>query len=110
MMMYEREDINEILLNNARAMLHQQMRKKWRRKSKIGKRERKNKKERTTDAPVVVVVPRGIFPFPFQRRALLRSRDPHTNVLVLVVIIVVLVLLFCIIMWSVVSSITNKTD
>ena len=27
-------------------MLHQQMRKKWRRKSKIGKRERKNKKER----------------------------------------------------------------
>jgi hypothetical protein len=27
MMMYEREDINEILLNNARAMLHQQTRK-----------------------------------------------------------------------------------
>ena len=67
------------------------MRKKWRRKSKIGKRERKNKKERTTDAPVVVVVvPRGIFPFPFQRRALLRSRDPH-NVLVLVVIIAVII-------------------
>ena len=85
-------------------------RKKWRRKSKIGKRERKNKKDRTTDAPVVVVVPRGIFPFPFQRRALLRSRDPHNNVLVLVVIIVVLLLLFYIIMWSVVSSITNKTD
>ena len=66
------------------------MRKKWRRKSKIGKRERKNKKDRTTDAPVVVVVPRGIFPFPFQRRALLRSRDPH-NVLVLVVIIAVII-------------------
>lgn len=65
--------------------------KQWRRKSKIGKRERKNKKERTTDAPVVVVVPRGIFPFPFQRRALLRSRDPHNNVLVLVVIIVVII-------------------
>ena len=59
---------------------------------KIGKRERKNKKERTTDAPVVVVVPRGIFPFPFQRRALLRSRDPHNNVLVLVVIIVVIII------------------
>ena len=66
------------------------MRKKWRRKSKIGKRERKNKKDRATDAPVVVVVPRGIFPFPFQRRALLRSRDPH-NVLVLVVIIAVII-------------------
>ena len=74
------------------------MRKKWRRKSKTGKRERKNKKDRTTDAPVVVVVPRGIFPFPFQRRALLRSRDPH-NVLVLVVYCCY----YCcyIIMWSV---------
>lgn len=86
MMMYEREDINEILLNNARAMLHLNEKKMA---AKIRKRERKNKKDRTTDAPVVVVVPRGIFPFPFQRRALLRSRDPHNNVLVLVVIIVV---------------------
>ena len=91
MMMYEREDINEILLNNARAMLHLNEKKMA---AKIRKRERKNKKDRTTDAPVIiVVVPRGIFPFPFQRRALLRSRDPHNNVLVLVVIIVVLLLL-----------------
>ena len=97
MMMYEREDINEILLNNARAMLHLNEKKMA---AKIRKRERKNKKERTTDAPVVVVVvPRGIFPFPFQRRALLRSRDPH-NVLVLVVYCCY----YCcyIIMWSVV--------
>ena len=87
MMMYEREDINEILLNNARAMLHLNEKKMA---AKIRKRERKNKKDRTTDAPVIiVVVPRGIFPFPFQRRALLRSRDPHNNVLVLVVSIVV---------------------
>ena len=89
MMMYEREDINEILLNNARAMLHLNEKKMA---AKIRKRERKNKKDRTTDAPVIiVVVPRGIFPFPFQRRALLRSRDPHNNVLVLVVIIVVII-------------------
>ena len=88
MMMYEREDINEILLNNARAMLHLNEKKMA---AKIRKRERKNKKDRTTDAPVIiVVVPRGIFPFPFQRRALLRSRDPH-NVLVLVVIIAVII-------------------
>ena len=107
MMMYEREDINEILLNNARAMLHLNEKKMA---AKIRKRERKNKKDRTTDAPVVVVVPR-IFPFPFQRRALLRSRDPHNNVLVLVVIIVVIIIVVLyIIMWSVVSSITNKTD
>ena len=97
MMMYEREDINEILLNNARAMLHLNEKKMA---AKIRKRERKNKKDRTTDAPVIiVVVPRGIFPFPFQRRALLRSRDPH-NVLVLVVYCCY----YCcyIIMWSVV--------
>ena len=96
MMMYEREDINEILLNNARARLHLNEKKMA---AKIRKRERKNKKDRTTDAPVVVVVPRGIFPFPFQRRALLRSRDPH-NVLVLVVYCCY----YCcyIIMWSVV--------
>ena len=96
MMMYEREDINEILLNNARAMLHLNEKKMA---AKIRKRERKNKKDRTMDAPVVVVVPRGIFPFPFQRRALLRSRDPH-NVLVLVVYCCY----YCcyIIMWSVV--------
>ena len=96
MMTYEREDINEILLNNARAMLHLNEKKMA---AKIRKRERKNKKDRTTDAPVVVVVPRGIFPFPFQRRALLRSRDPH-NVLVLVVYCCY----YCcyIIMWSVV--------
>ena len=97
MMMYEREDINEILLNNARAMLHLNEKKMA---AKIRKRERKNKKDRTTDAPVIiVVVPRGIFPFPFQRRALLRSRDPH-NILVLVVYCCY----YCcyIIMWSVV--------
>ena len=97
MMMYEREDINEIILNNARAMLHRNEKKMA---AKIRKRERKNKKDRTTDAPVIiVVVPRGIFPFPFQRRALLRSRDPH-NVLVLVVYCCY----YCcyIIMWSVV--------
>jgi hypothetical protein len=97
MMTYEREDINEILLNNARAMLHLNEKKMA---AKIRKRERKNKKDRTTDAPVIiVVVPRGIFPFPFQRRALLRSRDPH-NVLVLVVYCCY----YCcyIIMWSVV--------
>lgn len=89
MMMYEREDINEILLNNARAMLHLNEKKMA---AKIRKRERKNKKDRTTDAPVVVVVPRGIFPFPFQRRALLRSRDPH-NVLVLCCLLLFLLLL-----------------
>lgn len=97
MMMYEREDINEILLNNARAMLHLNEKKMA---AKIRKRERKNKKDRTTDAPVVVVVPRGIFPFPFQRRALLRSRDPH-NVLVLcclllfIVVLIIVVIILC---------------
>ena len=98
MMMYEREDISEILLNNARAMLHLNEKKMA---AKIRKRERKNKKDRTTDAPVVVVVLR-IFPFPFQRRALLRSRDPH-NVLVLVVCCL-LCYYYCvvIIVWSVV--------
>lgn len=110
MMMYEREDINEILLNNARAMLHRNEKNNGGENRKLEKEKERIKKDRTTDAPVVVVVPRGIFPFPFQRRALLRSRDPHNNVLVLVVIIVVLLLLFYIIMWSVVSSITNKTD
>ena len=96
MMMYEREDISEILLNNARAMLHLNEKKMA---AKIRKRERKNKKDRTTDAPVVVVVPR-IFPFPFQRRALLRSRDPH-NVLV---VCCLLCYYYCvvIIVWSVV--------
>ena len=98
MMMYEREDINEILLNNARAMLHLNEKKMA---AKIRKRERKNKKDRTTDAPVIiVVVPRGIFPFPFQRRALLRSRDPH-NVLVLcclllfIVVLIIVVIILC---------------
>jgi len=91
------------------------MRKKWRRKSKIGKRERKNKKDRTTDAPVVVVVPRGIFPFPFQRRALLRSRDPH-NVLVvccllfIVVIIIVVIIMWFVCKWCVVSSQPKQTE
>ena len=109
MMMYEREDISEILLNNARAMLHLNEKKMA---AKIRKRERKNKKDRTTDAPVVVVVPR-IFPFPFQRRALLRSREPH-NVLVLcccLLFIVVLIIIVVLIMWSVVlPNQKNKTE
>ena len=87
------------------------MRKKWRRKSKIGKRERKNKKDRTTDAPVVVVVPRGIFPFPFQRRALLRSRDPH-NVLVLccLLLFIVVLIIVVIILCGVLCVFPTKTD
>lgn len=107
MMMYEREDINEILLNNARAMLHLNEKKMA---AKIRKRERKNKKDRTMDAPVVVVVPRGIFPFPFQRRALLRSRDPH-NVLVLCCCLLLLLFIVVVIIYYVECCVfPTKTD
>ena len=76
------------------------------------KKRKRERKDRTTDAPVVVVVPR-IFPFPFQRRALLRSCDPH-NVLVLcccLLFIVVLIIIVVLIMWSVVlHNQKNKTE
>ena len=77
-------------------------------------KRKREKKDRTTDAPVVVVVAR-IFPFPFQRRALLRSRDPH-NVLVvccllfIVVIIIVVIIMWFVCKWCVVSSQPKQTE
>ena len=41
MMMYEREDINEILLNNARAMLHRNEKNNGGEKSKNWKKRKK---------------------------------------------------------------------
>ena len=68
--------------------------------AKIGKRERKNKKNRTSDAPVIIVVAR-IFPFPFQRCALLRSRDPHNVVVLCCLLFIFVVIIVVVIMWSV---------
>lgn len=65
MMMYEREDINEILLNNARAMLHRNEKNNGGENRKLEKeKERIKKKERRTH-PSSLSSPGGSFRFRF---------------------------------------------
>ncbi len=65
MMMYEREDINEILLNNARAMLHRNEKNNGGENRKLEKeKERIKKKERRTH-PSSLSSPEGSFRFRF---------------------------------------------
>ena len=66
MMMYEREDINEILLNNARAMLHRNEKNNGGENRKLEKeKERIKKKERRTHPSSSLSSPGGSFRFRF---------------------------------------------
>lgn len=105
MMMYEREDINEILLNNARAMLHRNEKNNGGENRKLEKeKERIKKKERRTH-PSSLSSPGGSFRFRFNDVLFFVRVTP-----IMMFSFLLLLLLFYIIMWSVVSSITNKTD
>jgi hypothetical protein len=110
MMMYEREDINEILLNNARAMLHRNEKNNGGENRKLEKeKERIKKKERRTH-PSSLSSPGGSFRFRFNDVLFFVRVTPIIMFSFLLLLLLLLLLLFYIIMWSVVSSITNKTD
>jgi hypothetical protein len=111
MMMYEREDINEILLNNARAMLHRNEKNNGGENRKLEKeKERIKKKERRTHPSSSLSSPGGSFRFRFNDVLFFVRVTPIIMFSFLLLLLLLVLLLFYIILWSVVSSITNKTD
>jgi Flp pilus assembly protein TadB len=95
MMMYEREDINEILLNNARAMLHRNEKNNGGENRKLEKeKERIKKKERRTH-PSSLSSPGGSFRFRFNDVLFFVRVTPIMFLFLLFIVVIIVVILLC---------------